>query len=81
MSNKAKRIQTLARNILKAKVAYYTTGNPIMTDLEYDLLERRLGWECPNHPILNMVGYDINNQYKNPSLKEIEELIEENNGN
>ena len=71
----AKYIKKLADKIYKAKVAYYTTDRPIMSDHEYDALERNLEYLCPNHPILQMVGYDIHNKFKKLSLSETEELL------
>lgn len=72
-----KMIKKWADKIYKAKVAYYTSNFPIMTDREYDILEMQVKEYCPNHPILDMVGYDINGTYKNLTLKQTEELLNE----
>lgn len=66
------------KEIYEAKIAYYTTGTPIMSDYLYDKLEDSLAKICPNHPILEMVGYDINGKYKKLSYKKTEELLNEN---
>ncbi len=42
--------------ILKAKHAYYYSGEPIMGDAEYDALEDELRLLSPDDPILAMVG-------------------------
>lgn len=75
----AKFVKKLADKIFKAKVAYYTTDKPIMSDVEYDALESNLKYLCPNHPILELVGYDINNNFKKLSLKDTETLLEKKN--
>ncbi len=71
-------VKKYADKIYKAKVAYYTTDKPIMSDSEYDILERQLEFWCPNHPIIQMIGYDINGSFKKLTLKETEELLNEN---
>lgn len=73
-----KRVKKIADTIYKAKIAYYTTSNVIMTDSQYDLLEYQLAALCPNHPILDMIGYDINGDFKKLTLKETEALLNEN---
>ena len=45
----------LIEQITKANISYYK-GNPIITDLEYDLLLDKLEKESPNHPLLTKVG-------------------------
>jgi NAD-dependent DNA ligase len=75
MSSKAKLVKRLADKILKAKSAYYTSSNPIMSDAEYDALEMSLEYLCPSHPILELVGYDISGEFKKLSLKDTESLI------
>ena len=72
-----KRVKKIADQIYKAKIAYYTTSNAIMTDSQYDLLEYQLEKMCPNHPILNMIGYDIMGDFKKLTVKETEELFNE----
>ncbi len=43
----------LLRNlILKAKHAYYYSGEPIMSDAEYDALEDQLRQIAPDDPVL-----------------------------
>lgn len=46
-----------ARLILHAKREYYR-GFPIMSDGEYDALEELLRHVDPDHPVLDMVGWD-----------------------
>lgn len=50
----------LLRNlILKAKHAYYYSGEPIMTDAEYDALEDQLRQLDPDEPVLALVGSPV----------------------
>ena len=50
----------LLRNlILKAKHAYYYSGEPIMSDAEYDALEDQLRQIAPDDPILGLVGSPV----------------------
>jgi len=76
MNYKARLIKRYADKIYKAKVAYYSTDKPIMSDWQYDCLEKQLEYLCPNHPILQMVGYDISGNWKKLTQKETEELLE-----
>lgn len=50
------RTTTLRNLILKAKHAYYYSGEPIMSDAEYDALEDELRLLSPDDPVLAMVG-------------------------
>ncbi|UCU92333.1 NAD-dependent DNA ligase LigA [Hydrogenophaga taeniospiralis] len=45
--------------ILKAKHAYYYSGEPIMSDAEYDALEDQLRQIAPDDPVLALVGSPI----------------------
>lgn len=47
----------LVEDILVNKEMYYA-GYPVLTDYEYDMLEEKLRKLCPDHPLLDMVGYD-----------------------
>lgn len=50
----------LLRNlILKAKHAYYYSGEPIMSDAEYDALEDQLRQIAPDDPVLALVGSPV----------------------
>ena len=50
------RTTVLRNQILKAKHAYYYSGEPIMSDAEYDALEDELRLLSPDDPVLAMVG-------------------------
>jgi DNA ligase (NAD+) len=52
-------IQQLRDLILKAKHAYYYSGEPIMSDAEYDALEDQLRQLAPDDPVLALVGSPI----------------------
>jgi DNA ligase (NAD+) len=52
-------IDQLRSLILKAKHAYYYSGEPIMSDLEYDALEDELRTLMPDDPILALVGSPV----------------------
>jgi DNA ligase (NAD+) len=52
-------IQELRSLILKAKHAYYYSGEPIMSDAEYDALEDQLRQMVPEDPVLALVGSPI----------------------
>ncbi len=45
--------------ILKAKHAYYYSGEPIMSDAEYDTLEDELRQLAPDDPVLALVGAPV----------------------
>lgn len=47
----------------RAKDAYYN-GQPIMSDSEFDLLEKQLEQEAPGHPLLFMVGSPVRSENK-----------------
>ncbi len=53
------RITTLRNLILKAKHAYYYSGEPVMSDVEYDALEDELCLLAPNDPVLALVGSSV----------------------
>lgn len=53
------RITTLRNLILKAKHAYYYSGEPVMSDAEYDALEDELRLLAPNDPVLALVGSSV----------------------
>ena len=53
------RTATLRNLILKAKHAYYYSGEPIMSDAEYDALEDELRQLDPNDLVLGLVGSSV----------------------
>lgn len=53
------RIADLRNLILKAKHAYYYSGEPIMSDAEYDSLEDELRLLAPDDAVLALVGAPI----------------------
>jgi len=50
--------------LYEAKEAYYTTGNPIMTDTEFDKLEEELKVIDPDNVYFKVVGYNIKGSKK-----------------
>jgi len=54
----ARRIQSLASQILVFKKLYYS-GKPTIPDAAYDALEDELRTLDPQHPVLSMVGYTL----------------------
>lgn len=52
-------IYALRNQILKAKHAYYYSGEPIMSDAEYDALEDQLRQIAPDDPVLALVGLPV----------------------
>ncbi|MFW5887510.1 MAG: NAD-dependent DNA ligase LigA [Bacteriovoracia bacterium] len=61
--NKSKRIGELEKLIKKHKALYYT-GNPEITDYEYDQLEEELKQLDPQNYTLNLVGTAVRGQDK-----------------
>jgi DNA ligase (NAD+) len=57
MTDKA--TQELRSLILKAKHAYYYSGEPIMSDAQYDALEDQLRQIAPDDPVLELVGSPV----------------------
>jgi len=53
------RLDALRNLILKAKHAYYYSGEPIMSDAEYDALEDQLRLLDPDDPVLALVGAPV----------------------
>ncbi len=53
------RTNTLRNLILKAKHAYYYSGDPVMSDAEYDALEDELRLLDPNDPVSGLVGSPV----------------------
>ena len=53
------KVEQLRNLVLKAKHAYYYSGEPIMSDLEYDALEDQLRQLAPNDPVLALVGSPV----------------------
>ena len=52
-------LETLRNLILKAKHAYYYSGEPIMSDAEFDALEDQLRQIAPDDPVLALVGSPV----------------------
>ena len=55
----AMKLDFLRSQILKAKHAYYYTGEPIISDAEYDALEDQLRKIAPDDPVLALVGSPV----------------------
>ena len=53
------RTNNLRNLILRAKHAYYYSGEPIMSDVEYDALEDELRLLAPDDPVLQIVGSPV----------------------
>lgn len=53
------RITELRNRIIKAKHAYYYSGDPIMEDLEYDALEDELRLLSPDDDVFKIVGAQV----------------------
>jgi len=53
------RLDQIRDLILKARHAYYNSGEPIMSDAEYDSLEDELRRLSPGDPLLQMVGAPV----------------------
>jgi NAD-dependent DNA ligase len=54
MSSLHKNIEQLRRHILKAKHAYYYSGEPIMSDAEYDALDDQLRQVLPGNLVFTL---------------------------
>lgn len=52
-------VKVLVAWIRAAKVAYYNTGNSLISDADYDVVEDRLKVIDPNNPILKTVGAPV----------------------
>lgn len=68
------KIHRLAEQILYHKRLYYT-GNPQISDYEYDKLENELRQLDPEHPVLKLVGFEIEKTQNNEVLKKAEHII------
>jgi DNA ligase (NAD+) len=53
------KIEQLRNQVLKAKHAYYYSGEPIMSDTQYDALEDQLRLIAPDDPLLALVGSPV----------------------
>ena len=49
-------MDAIVKKLKTASDAYYNTGQPIMSDEEYDELRDKLEEMSPNHPFLKTVG-------------------------
>ena len=49
-------IENAIKKMVEARQAYYNTGHPIMTDLEYDALEELVRQTDPDHPFFEKIG-------------------------
>lgn len=56
------RLDEIRNLILKAKHAYYYSGEPIMSDAEYDALEDQLRQRVPDDPVLALVGAPVSGE-------------------
>jgi DNA ligase (NAD+) len=54
-----KKLDEIRNLILRAKQCYYYGNSPIMSDSEFDMLEKKLRVMSPNDPILSMVGAPV----------------------
>ena len=54
-----KKIDEIRNLMLRARQCYYYGSNPVMSDAEYDMLEKKLRAISPNDPILSMVGVPV----------------------
>src|SRR5271157_3690522 len=63
MMNKAD-IKKLGDRIIAARLAYYNTNKPIMSDAAFDTLAAEMRAEDPNHPSLTMTGAPVNSAWK-----------------
>jgi DNA ligase (NAD+) len=59
MSQAFQEVGALRDLILKAKHAYYYSGEPIMSDTEFDALEDQLRRIAPDDPVLALVGSPV----------------------
>jgi DNA ligase (NAD+) len=52
-------LDQLRNQILKARHAYYYSGEPVMSDAEFDSLEDQLRAIAPDDPILGLIGAQV----------------------
>lgn len=75
-------IKTLAEELLRAKVAYYTEPAPIMSDAEFDRKLRELKELDPSNPVITLIGtptvsgQKVNLKYKMVSTEKTLEISE-----
>jgi DNA ligase (NAD+) len=60
---KTMKVSELADQIMKARLCYYS-GNPVMSDAEFDKLFRLLKGASPDHPVVKMVGAPVSGTQK-----------------
>jgi len=63
----------LVKKLTKARDAYYN-GNPVMSDMDYDLLEDRLRKQDPNHIFFKGVGFASPKGGNWPKVKHLSEM-------
>ena len=59
MSSPQNNTEELRSRILKAKHAYYYSGEPIMEDVEYDAIEDELRLLSPDDDVFKIVGAQV----------------------
>lgn len=62
----------------KAKDSYYNSGNPIMSDLEFDELEKELGLENKSYVGSQHAKYTVKHSFKMGSLAKVQVLEDSN---
>ena len=63
--------------ILACKRQYYGSSNRIVDDQTYDQIEKTMERACPDHPILQYVGY-MDGTYRRLSPEQTRKLLERN---
>lgn len=72
--NKIQEIMGLEKVLLVAKEFYYTgKAEDLMSDYQYDMMEERMKRLCPDHPIMELVGYG--DSYKLLTFEETTKLF------
>lgn len=54
-------VEAIAERLKAASAAYYGGGEPLMSDMEFDIIEARLRHLAPNHPVLAQIGSPVGN--------------------
>lgn len=65
----------LANKCLLHRYLYYVENQPIITDMEYDILEKKAKETCDkDHPI-NKPGSSLPSSYSKDIIKQVKELL------